>query len=110
MALSETPPSGYQCVYSYDTYAWQPAHTTTFVLPVYEIEQIVGKLNTVIDNMDSTLENAATTIAQLQNQTTNWQTVLTNYRNYNSDKTAMLSAETLQFNKMVKVFLSSPVP
>ena len=100
MALSKTPPTGYQCVLSYDTYVWQPAHTTTYVLPVYEIEQVIVKLNNIITNLNySRLEGgvsiASKTISQLQNQTKNWQTVLNNYRSYNSDMTRMFNATTL---------------
>ena len=109
VALSNSPPRGYQCVYTYDTYAWQPAHTTTFVLPVYEIEQIISSLNTMIVNMNNSqisgsVSGVSTTISQLQNQRNNWQTVLRNYRAYNSDFTPMFNAETIQFNKMVNAF------
>ena len=109
MALSKSPPKGLQCLYMFDTYAWQPAHTTTYILPVYEIENVVTKLNTLIKRMNSSqlsggVREVSKTILQLQNQTKNWQTVLSNYREYNSDLTAMFSAETLQFVQMVRAF------
>ena len=86
------------CMYASPTQMWHPAHTTTFVLPVFEIEQIIVQLSSSLGI------NGATIDAQINKQIRNWQTVLSNYRQHNDDLTPMFSVENVLFVNMTKSF------
>lgn len=86
------------CMYASPTQMWHPAHTTTFVLPVFEIEQIIVQLSSSLGI------NGAIIDAQINKQIGNWETVLSNYRQHNEDLTPMFSVENMLFLNMTKSF------
>jgi hypothetical protein len=68
-------PAGYKCFTSQFTYQWQPGRVTTYALPVYEIEELIGKLS-IMAIRDSA--NRKDILAQVNN----WKTVLADYREH----------------------------
>lgn len=107
MKLSDIPGphNNKKCLYAENVLEWQPAHTTTYVLPVYEIEMIVDKLEILKAKVESSTDSDKTeTVHRLDTQIANWKKVLLNYRSYNNDKFPMFDAETMQFQKMVNTF------
>ena len=97
----------YACLFSNKTRMWHPGHTTTFVFPVSEIEQIVSQLNSALSSdtiNTATNETAAEIVAQIQKQISNWETVLSNYRQHNADLTPMFTVENIMFLNMTKAF------
>ena len=89
------------CLRPYATNVWHPAQATTYVLSVYEIEQIVNSLNSKI-NVNTT----DTAVPQLRKQVSNWQTVLSNYRQHNTDTSTLMSMETSLLQRMVSSYNS----
>ena len=83
---------------------WHPGHTTTFVLPVFEIEQIIVQLQISLLNTTISLGASVNVSSQIQQQIKNWQTVLSNYRLHNAELTPMFSVENIMFLNMTKSF------
>ena len=90
--------SVYLCMYATPTQMWHPAHTTTFVLPVFEIEQIIVQLSNSLGISGDTIDD------QIKKEINNWQTVLSNYRLHNSELTPMFSVENVLFLNMTNSF------
>ena len=86
------------CIDETTILTWHPGAVTTFALPVVEIEMIIGKLTALVPFASSSNTKKLTKLIQ------NWNTVLNNYRSYNTDLTAMFSAEALQFAQAVNHF------
>lgn len=108
------PPIGLKnldCYYGYDTYQWQPAQVTTFMLTVYEIEQIISQLNYVYKDMKNNInpdskKSNDINAPKLLSQINNWNQVLSDYRKHNDDLTTIFTADILQFQNMVSAFKS----
>jgi len=87
---------------------WHPAKASTFVLPVFEIEQIVVQLQNALSNSsDNTAQpgqDSNSIKLQIEKQINNWNTVLSNYRNYNDQLTPVFTVENMQFLNMTKSF------
>ena len=81
--------SAQTCLTAKDTHLWAPAHATTFVLSVYEIEYVI--LQALADLVSGETDVQARD--ELNKQITNWNTVLKNYRNHNEDQTAMFNSD-----------------
>ena len=85
---------------------WHPGKTTTYVRSVIEIKSLISKLQNVIQNYKTSESSITTnvndtlTAIQIQKQSNNWQIVLTNYQQYNIDKTTMFTSEknTISYN------------
>lgn len=103
---TEDAPEGKVCFSERDTNEWQPGRLTTYVLAVYEIEDLVQKLEEkIIDlELDPKYEGDNVDKENLKIQVENWNTVLRKYRKHNGDHTAMLSAQIAQFNDMTNAF------
>lgn len=95
--LSET--ATVRCLAKRDTFQWHPGHTTTFILPVIEIEDTVRNLGSLYDRTADT-----TVKSQLSKQIQNWATVLANYRDYNNNLTNVFTGDEALFNKMVQAY------
>ena len=67
-------------------------------MPVVEIEMIINKLTALVSSASSSNAKKLTKLVQ------KWNTVLSNYRSYNTDLTAMFTAEALQFVEAVNHF------
>lgn len=89
------------CIYAVDTLQWMPGKTTTFVLPVIEIEEIINDLAFLISTPHLNTGIDATD-ANIQKQIDNWESVLSNYRA--TVGTTMFSKEMLDVNQMVKAY------
>ena len=83
---------------------WHPAHTTTFVLPVFEIEQIISQLNIALRNSTLNFGDSVEIVTQLRKQVSNWETVLSNYRKHNSDLTSMFTVDNIMYLNMAKAY------
>ena len=83
---------------------WHPAHTTTFVLPVFEIEQIISQLNIALQNSTINFGDSAEIAKQIRKQVSNWETVLSNYREHNSDLTPMFTIDNIMYLNMAKAY------
>jgi hypothetical protein len=83
---------------------WHPAHTTTFVLPVFEIEQIISQLRKSMSNSTVNLNGGKNITRQIQKQIKNWEIVLVNYRQHNSDLTPMFTVDNLMYLNMTNSF------
>ena len=89
------------CLRTYSSNVWYPAKATTYILSVFEIEQIVNSLKSKIS-----VNATDTAVPQLRKQVINWQAVLSNYRQHNSDTTALMSMETTLLQRMVSAYKS----
>jgi hypothetical protein len=83
---------------------WHPARATTFVLPVFEIEQIISQLQVSLRSTTVNLNVNGNTTAQIKKQISNWQTVLANYREHNSELTPIFSVENIMFTNITRAF------
>ena len=87
------------CVSSRKTFVWLPGQTTTFVLPVIEIEDIIERLKGVVEE-----DSNPTDKQQLTTQIEHWETVLDTYRAGNDDFPPIFNEEALRFNSMANSF------
>lgn len=81
MEAGPAPDAQWTCVQLNESYVWQPARVTTFVLPVIEIEQLIVELQRVADSNTNTVQVRT----QVQGEIANWRSILTKYREYNDD-------------------------
>ena len=72
LATINIPPNKI-CLHAKNVHTWQPAHTTTYILPVYEIEMTVKKLKALQEKVKSSTDNDKDeTVKRLQTQIDNW--------------------------------------
>lgn len=85
-----------------DSYIWLPGKVSTYILPVMEIEMTWKSLTYIYDHYEARLpqENRPLLLKQIKK----WGTILTTYRGYNSQLTAVFSTVDLQYRSMVKMF------
>jgi len=95
---------GFICMYSFSIRMWHPAHTTTYVLPVFEIEQIIEQLQVSLTGDTVNLGAASNITAQIRKQISNWNAVLLNYRSHNEGLTPMFTVDDIMFMNMTKSF------
>jgi hypothetical protein len=87
------------CFFSTNTYLWQPAHLTTYVLPVIDIENAIVDLNYYIENPGN---NSPEQLLQIKVQIDNWKTVLQNYRQLTIESTKLFSAEQVELANLLR--------
>lgn len=90
----------YKCLNVKTVYEWHPGHVTTFVLPVFEIESVVSKLNKIRSNEAQT-KGHEQYVRKLDKQISNWKTILQSYQSANEDVTPLFTAENRRLNDMV---------
>ena len=102
------------CVSASESNTWHPAQLTTYVLSVYEIEQLISALKSKVTSVLSSVDasgnpdpNRGKDAANLQKQVSNWQAVLSDYRSHNTGKlTSPFQRETSLFMNAVKAYNS----
>ena len=95
------------CVSASESNTWHPAQLTTYVLSVYEIEQLISALKSKVTSVLSTVDASSKDAASLQKQVSNWQAVLSDYRSHNTGKlTSPFQRETSLFMNAVKAYNS----
>ena len=73
MKLTTIPVPNKKCFYAENIHTWKPAHTTTYILPIYEIEMTVDKLKILKEKVESSTDEVkAETANRLQKQIDNW--------------------------------------
>ena len=78
---------------------WHPASISTFALPVIEIEILIDKMTILLSGKQS-----EDNLVRLSKQISNWNTVLSNYREHNVKTVSMFSEATRQFIDVVTAF------
>jgi len=92
-----------QCLNVRNIYVWHPGKVTTYVLPVMLIEKTIGKLSTIRGN-EAQNGDKNHVVSKLDKQIANWNTVLADYRSYNSGLTAVFSSELARMNNVVNKY------
>lgn len=95
-AVFQSFSEGMVCFGVENTQLWQPGKITTFVLPVIEIVQNIGRIKGLMErSVDATVKT------QLQKQLDNWDTVLTNYRDHSKLQAQLFTADSIIMNSIV---------
>ena len=111
-----------QCFFSFATQVWYPGKMNTFILAVYEIEQIIEKLTVLRDktvelsqfptsapvtpapSLNIPGSNDLNTYQEIDNMITNWKSILSTYRSQTGDLTTAFTTEMQQYNGIVNSF------
>lgn len=89
----------FDCVASKWVYLWEPNSISTYVLPVYQIEDRIKKLIALNATQP---ENTKSIIQQVKN----WESILSIYRSYTSSLLPMLSSQDASIAAMVNAATS----
>jgi hypothetical protein len=91
---------GFDCLNSQSVSTWQPLDLTTYVLPVFQIEDMITKLNYVISR------GGADTEARI-NERDNWRAVLKSYRNHSASMMPVFSVSQQTLIAAVNMIMMS---